>query len=398
MSLIQKILVGFLIPCLFIVLAASFVFVMAFFSPTAENSAQEEVAFPIEVMVVEPLSHQVQLTLTGTVESEQQVGLSTEVSGRVTHVSEGLRPGRRYRKGERIFRIDSRDYEAALTAESARLRGAELELAVEENRQTTAAREVELVGGNDGNSLALRKPHLESAKANLLAAQKAEERAALNVERTSLRAPFNGIVVSESVDVGQWVGPGAVVVQMVGTDAVRILASIPVDQLEHLILPTQKGKEGLASRPSSSTDAGSDIEGSQVTVIHRFSEEKENERKGWVTGLVGRLDAQTRTATLVVTVPNPYAGEGPPLLPGAFVSLRVDGRWTEDVFEVPHKAISQNRLIWVDDNGALAERNVVVGWRTAGKSYVVSGLVKGDRIITTSLSLPIKGMKVKAND
>ena len=381
MNLAQKLLTRVVLPLLLVLIGAGCVGIMAIFSPTAENAEPTEEAVPVKVMVAQPDTHQVKLSLMGQVEAERQVSLSAEVTGRVQSLAKGLRPGRIFEKGETILQIDSRDYRAALAAEIARLRSAELDLAVEENRQKTAAREVELVGGTDANSLALRKPHLERAKANLEATRQSEKKASLNVERTRLRAPFNGVVVSESVDVGQWIGPGNPVVQLVGTDAVRVTASLPIEQLAHVVLPKEEGERGAS-----------------VTVVQQLAGAEAIERTGWVTGVGGALEPKTRTASLVMTIPDPYGADGPPLLPGAFVSVWVNGVEVSDVYAVPHRAVIQNRRVWVEANGVLAEREVVVGWRSPEQSFLTSGLEPGDRIITTNLSLPVMGMKVKSHE
>jgi hypothetical protein len=154
-----------------------------------------------------------------------------------------------------------------------------------------------------------------------------------------------------------------------------------VDQLNRVVLPAKEGEKGA-----------------QVRVVQSQADGQTTTRLGWVTGISGRLDTQTRTATLMVTVPEPYAGEGAPLLPGAFVSVVVEGVSVDSVYAVPHQAVHTNRFIWVDEDGALALREVVIGWRTESESYVLSGLTPGDRVITTNMPLPIKGMKVSSNE
>ena len=381
MNMVQKIVTRAVIPALLLLIGAGCVGIMAVLAPTAKQSDAEETPVAVNVVVAESATHRAVLTLTGQVEAERQVALAVEVAGRVSSMADGLRPGRMFRKGERILQIDARDYEAALAAENARLKSAELELAVEENRQKTAARELELVGGTAGGELALRKPHLERAQANLEANRKARERAALNVERTRLRAPFNGVVVTESVEVGQLIGAGSPVVQMVGTDAVRVTASLPVAQLGQVVLP----------KPGEDT-------GSAVMVAQKLADGGEIARAGTVTGLSGALDPATRTASLMMTIPDPYSEEGPPLLPGAFVSVTVEGVEFSDVYALPHNAVIENRMVWLDVDGELKRRGVVVGWRTKDSSYITDGLQSGDRVVTTTLSLPIEGMKVLGNE
>ena len=355
--------------------------VLTMTSPTATNLPPEESVFPVQTVVVRSATEPVRLQLVGTVEAERQVALSAEVTGRVLRVADELRPGRVFRRGEMIIQLDPRDYEAALAAEHARVRGAELDLAVEQNRQKTAQRELELVG-TKSDDLSLRKPYLARAEANLFAAQKSEERAELNVARARLSAPFDGVVVTENVDVGQWVAPGNPIVQLVGTEAVRVMASLPVDQLNHIVLAS-------ADEPNASSTA---------VVFQQMADGTEVQRRGRVTGISGALDAKTRTASLMVSVPEPYAGDGPPLLPGAMVRLAVIGQSIDGVVAVPHKAVHENSKVWVVEENSLQIRSVTVGWRSADMTYVVSGLGDGDTVITTNMALPVAGMKVQTNE
>ena len=117
-------------------------------------------------------------------------------------------------------------------------------------------------------------------------------------------------------------------------------------------------------------------------------------RSGIVTGVAGALDPATRTASLMMTVAKPYEGDGPPLLPGAFVSAQVEGVEVPDSYAIPHNAVIENRMVWLDEGGVLKRRDVTVGWRTQDTTYVIGGLKPDDRIVTTTLSLPIEGMKV----
>ena len=250
----------------------------------AEKTTPPERVDLVEATRIEAARAQARVEATGTVIADQQVVLSPEVAGRLTWVADGLKPGQRFSKGSTIARIDSRDYEAGVAAERSRLHQAELELSLEENRGTVAAREWDLIGGDasgDG-SLALREPHLEVARANVEAAQASLDRAELNLSRTNIRAPFNAVVLSENVDVGQVIGSASQVAILAGTDRVRVEASVPYDRLSSLAIP---GVDGVTAD-----------EASTATVRHTLGDGSAIVRSGRVVGMGGQLDPQTRTA------------------------------------------------------------------------------------------------------
>ena len=381
MTRLKEIMIRVVIPVLLLSFSLACVGVMTLLAPTAENEMPDEVVFPVEVMEAKVVDTIVMLDRTGTVEAEQRVTLSPEVSGRVVRVARDLRPGRMLDRGEMIVEVDSRDYRTALSVEEARLRQAELELALEEKRQRTSQREWELVGSkSEEEPLALRKPHLALAKANLEASRQAVERAQRNVLRTALRAPFNAVVVSENVDVGQLVGAASGVVTLVGTDGVRVTVSVPVERLGQLDIPGVNAEQG-----------------SRVRVRQALTGQRFIERMGTVSGLVGQLNAGTRTASVLVTVPDPFVEGESPLLPGAFVQVQVIGREFSGVIEVPLSALYEQSHVWVDDKGRLGRREVEVGWSTSESAFVVGGLSGGDKVILTPLSLPVVGMKLDSS-
>jgi len=352
----------------------------------AEKTTPPERVDLVEAMRIDAAPAQARVRATGTVIADQQIVLSPEVTGRITWVADGLKPGQRFARGEAIARIDSRDYEAGVASEQSRLHQAELELSLEENRGAVAVREWELLGSETAGegSLAKREPHLEVARANVEAARASLTRAELNLSRTSIRAPFNAVVLSENVDVGQVVGSGSQVAVLAGTDRVRIEASVPYDRLASLAIP---GVDGI--------DAGS---ASTATVRHTLGDGTAIVRSGRVVGMGGQLDPQTRTATVLVSVDAPYDPPegGLPLLVGAFVDVTIDGRSVDAALVVPRTAVYDGDTVWiVGEDDTLERRTVETGWAMGDSLQVLSGLEAGDDVVTTPLSGPIAGTRVR---
>jgi RND family efflux transporter MFP subunit len=352
--------------------------VLVSMSADAESAPPAEISRPVDVIVASSREVDALVQTTGTVEPARSVVLAPEVAGRITAVADALRPGGRFAEGEVLLRVDARDYQAALAAEEARLAQAKLELALEEKRQLTAEREWELLGRDDvDNALALRRPQLEVARRNLASAEAAVERARLNVRRTTLRAPFNAVVVAENAEVGQVVSSATPnLVSLVGADAVRVNVSVPVEKLSALEIPGFNAEQGSLTRVLQRRSPGPDV-------IH----------EGRVTGVSGQLDAQTRTATLLVTVDNAMEGVEP-LLPGSFVDLEIVGRPLPSTIPLPRAALASGDEVWIVEEGHLARREVTVGWKLSDEVYVTSGIEAGDQVVVSPLSMPIEGMSV----
>ncbi|MCP4871654.1 MAG: efflux RND transporter periplasmic adaptor subunit [Proteobacteria bacterium] len=349
-----------------------------------EKKAPEARIASVEYVEVAAGAPRARIEATGTVEGDRQVSLSSLVIGEVVYVADALDPGGRFRRGATLLRVDPRDYEAAVAQEASRVRKAELDVELEKQRGATAAREWDLLSeGRDASEapLALRGPQLATAEAALVAAQSGHDRAKLNLERTSLQAPFNAMVLNETAELGQVLSPGAPIVTLVGTDRFRVRVAIPVEQLAHVAIPGINGSDGSTARVVQDLGGGQRIE-----------------REARVTQLAGQLDPQTRTAELYLAIDKPLAGDGLPLLPGAFVKVEIDGLPVDGAIAVPRDALVDGAILWtVSSEETLQRRDVTVGWRDGSTAFVIDGLDGGARVVTTPLSLPIEGAPVRAS-
>ncbi|MCO4771479.1 MAG: efflux RND transporter periplasmic adaptor subunit [Deltaproteobacteria bacterium] len=348
----------------------------------AEKAPPEARISAVEFVEVHAGAPVARIDSTGIVEGDKQVALSALVSGEVVWVAKDLDPGARFRAGASLLRVDPRDYEIAVAQEGSRVQQSQLELELETQRQQTAAREWELLGGGKDPSsspLALRKPQFEVAQRQVESAQSGLKRAELNLERTTLKAPFNAMVLSETVEKGQLLSPGAQVVTLVGTDRFRVKVSIPVDKLGSLAIPGVNGSAG------STADVVQDIGGGSTIT-----------RKGRITGLAGQLDPQTRTADLYIAVDKPLEGEGLPMLPGAFVTVSIEGLPVDGAIAIPRDALVGGDNVWtVTSDSTLQSRAVTIAWRDGNEAFVTSGLESGARVVVTPPSLPVEGAKVR---
>ncbi len=355
--------------------------------PHATQAEVEEVATPVEVVIAAPTTLPARVEGTGTVVADAQVVLTPQVGGRIVSVSDALRPGGIVGKGDVLARIDPRDYQLAVTQADSQVAQAQVNLELEQQRAEVAQREWELVGEDrsvDDAALALRQPQLRSAEQALAAAEASLSSAKLSLERSVLRAPFDALVLSEGVDVGQVVGQATQVATLVGTERLRVEVQIPVEDLPSLDIPGMGAETGSPAHVVQELTRGG-------------AGERTIERDGTVMGLGGQIDPATRTATVLIAVDDPLGdGSGLPLLPGAYVEVSMSGRPLPQVATVPDAAVHEGAVVWLVGEGErLVRRDVTVGWRRDGQLYVTDGLSAGDRVVTSPLSLPVEGMAVR---
>ncbi len=335
----------------------------------------------VEVMEVATGTHAARVEVGGTVEADQQVDLVPQVQGEIIRIADGLAPGLPVRRGQRLAQIDDRDLTANLAQAEANLAQARLNLSLEEGRASQATREWELLGESPPTGgLALREPQLAAARAAVDSAEAAVRTARLNVERARLTAPFDALVVSESLDVGQLVGPGAPVARLIGTDRFRVSVSVPVADLRWLSLPDGDGDGG-----------------SEATIVQALGDGTTLTATGRVTRLGGQLDPQTRTASLLVVLDDPLVRpEGQlPILPGAYVRVTLLGAPQPNLVQLPRVALQDGDVVFLADaEDTLRRREVTVAFSTRDHVYISDGLSAGDRVITTPLSLPVEGLSL----
>jgi multidrug efflux system membrane fusion protein len=383
---IKKVLRGVL-PVLIILLGLAGTRALMKLKPKPEKQERAEQVTSVEVIEAQRSEQVARIYATGVVEPARQVTLSPEVSGRVTFVGANVVPGGRVKSGQTIIRVDSRDYELGVDQMAAQVEQAKLNLELELSQQDVRKKEYKLLGNKDVkiSPLALREPQVKTAEVAVKSAESGLRRSELALERTTLRAPFNAMVINEQVEIGQVAAPGAPVATLIGTDRFWITTQVPVERLAYMQL---------------STDGG---EGSEVTIIQDLGTEGQLVRKGRALRLKGGLDPATRTAQVVVGVDNPLdpppgavGNDALPLLPGAFVNVEIDGKKIEDTMVIPRIAMIEGDRVWtVDDDNRLRKAQVSIAWRSDTALYIKDGLAEGTRVVTSPIALPLEGMRVE---
>jgi RND family efflux transporter MFP subunit len=358
--------------------------------PRAQREQVEPIPPLAQVVEARRTTERITIAAMGTVVPAKRVVLQPEVSGRIVTQSSQLLPGGLFKKGDVILQIDRRDYETAVKQQEAAVEQARLEVQLEKGRQVIAKREWKLleediVLDQSSQALALRKPQLKNANVALEAAESMLEQARLQLERTTVFAPFNAVVQEEFVDEGQLVSPQTQLATLIGTDRFWVQVSIPVDRLRWLTF--------------SGTEASGE---SSVRVVQEVTGEISIGRSGRLARLVGDLDPVGRMARVLVEIDDPLglnAKKSPasiPLMLGAYVRVEIEAENAEEVFLLPRTAVREGDQVWIaGEEDRLEVRPVEVLWRSKDTVLIRNGLREGDRIVTNSIPLPIPNMKLR---
>jgi RND family efflux transporter MFP subunit len=357
--------------------------------PTAQQSgATKQTAMLVDVVTVQKGNYKPIINATGTVRPSQDLSISPKVSGEVVKLSNSFKPGGFVKKGDLLLQIDKSDYEIELIEANAALQRAESELSLELGLQQTAKKEYQQLEDSisaENKSLVLREPQLKTVKANVDAARANVRRAELNLNRTSLTAPFDAHIVNRQVNIGSQVSPGNDLGWMVGQKTYWIEAAIPSSKLKWLTFPD------------------SDSEGSEVIIRNRTSWGDGKSRTGFLFSSIGALQDQTRMARVLIEIEDPLAqaieNENlPALMIGAFVDVNISGEELSNVVRINRDYIRDNNTVWVMQNQKLEIRTADIIFKDAKYAYVTNGLQDNDRVVITNLSTVIDGVDLRLKE
>lgn len=348
----------------------------------------------VETVRVKAEAGSVWVRSTGIVQAARSVTLSAEVPGQVVLVSSQFVTGGDFKKGDVLLQIEPSTYQNAVAVATADVTQRQLEVLLAEEEAAIARDEWDRLKeryGDEGvpptsilGSLVLREPQLKLSKAALLGSKAQLEDAQYRLERTKIRAPFNGRILNRMADIGQYVGLGGVVASFYGTDVIEIPVALTSSQAALL------------------TDLYTlDVDAAPRVVQVRSSFASDGDVwEGHVHRVEGALDEITRTLRVIVRVEAPYDTErgGQPLLIGSFANVEIEGRRLERFFSLPRDALREGNQLWMYKNGTLSVRNVSVVQIFENTVLVDGGINDGEVVITTRLAYVVDGMHVRAVD
>jgi RND family efflux transporter MFP subunit len=371
-----------LVPVLIVLIALAVAFGLVRTRTNMQPSQPQAAPLAVRVVDVNPGPVQLLVHAQGTVAPRTESELVPEVSGNVTWVSPNLVSGGYFEAAEPLLRIDDRDYRAAVQRAEATLSRAEaeLDLAQFEYERTEDLHARQLVSRAD---LEAKLRSARVAEASLQDARLVLETAQRDLSRTALSAPFDGLVRSEQVDVGQFISRGASIATVYATDYVEVRLPIADQQLAYLNVPlTQRGEID-----------------EQLAPTLRLTAEFAGRRQTW-SGTLARTEAEIDPGSrMVYAIARVRADDDenvldPPV--GLFVQAEIEGIALNDVVVLPRSALrNESQVLVVDSENRLYFRDVDVLRVYRDEVYVTGGLAAGERVSVSALQTVVDGMRVQ---
>lgn len=352
-------------------------------APQQRNSSGPQIV--VETLDVGARDYSVALESYGIIQPRTRSMLSAQVEGQILDLNPNLRDGGFFERGDILVTIDSRDYAADVSIAEATLADARQVLAEAEARSNQAREDWGRLG-NQGEipDLVLRVPQLEAARARVLSAESSLRKVRLDLERTQIRAPFAGRVLTKFVDLGQVVSRNAQLAEIYATDIVEIRLPIRNRDLSFIDLPEIYRHSDETENTGGRVEVLSDLAG-QAT---------------WEAELVrteGAIDETARQLHVIAQIIDPFAApaEGQtPLKIGQYVTAKLEGKTVPDAFVIPNNTIYQGTYVYVVEDGILARRDIDILWQNEEEAVISSGLATGDQLVTTALGQVTSGVRV----
>lgn len=335
----------------------------------------------VEVTAVKSYQGQAEVTGEGVVATLREVMISAEVSGKVAEVGANVKMGGQVRAGELLLRIDSADYQNALDQANAQIAEAEMMITQEKARRDQALRDWKKLGSGEPSDLLSRKPQLKSAEARLASVRTEVALARRNLERTEIRAPFDGIIRSEIVERG-----------MIVTPAAELMALFSPSELE-VMVPVALSNYGTLSRDQDGNLAGEAV----------LSGSLGGEEVTWPGRIVrssGEVASGALTAGVVVAI-EPAAHEGelrfPP--PGLFVKATLMGNDLDGAVIIPREAVrGADEVFVLNEKDEIEMRRLKIVRSSRDEVLATAGVQPGERLIMTRMNSAVDGMRVQVAD
>lgn len=360
-------------------------------NPTTVEEAAVEI-IPVSVRVAEVSLESVELVVgsQGKVQAAQTVSLSSAVAGPIEWISPSMESGGYIEAGGVLLRLQTSDFETALERSRANMQQtlAESEFADAELERLQELAERRLASDSQLQD-AQRRAEVNLAR--LADAEASFRQAELDLERTELRAPFNAVIQSRDVELGQYVNRAQSVAVLFGADEVEVRVPLAMRQLGFLDIPLgQRGEIPEQYAP-------------EVTLTGTYGGQ-EYQWQGKLVRIEASIDPNSNTVQTIIRVPQPSVSDqwamqqhkAIPLPIGLYVEADIKGRTVDNIISLPRSVIrNNNQVLVVDAENKMYFREVEIFRLEEQQVLISGGILPGERICISPIQAVVDGMAVQ---
>ena len=385
-----------------LIIGCGIAFAIYITAPKPQRNTEAKPVRLVETMTLVRVNERPQWVGGGEVSAAQRVQIAAQVSGRIEKIDPKAVPGAQLEKDQLLASIEKKDFQLQVQQQRAAVIQAQANLDLEKGQALLAKEEYELAvrqimarnGGlvdenqqlsDEGNALVLRKPQIAAAEAGLKTAQANLALMQLYLERTHIKMPFKGQVISRSANTGSQVSTNNALFDLVATD--EFWLQVKVSQQ---FLPL--------------------LDSSHTVIIKQGDYQREAE----ILHSLIEVDARDRQAKVLVSIKNPLSenavdntgteiddqsGEKSnflsSLLLGSYVDCILFAKPIPDAYVIENRYIKEGGYVWVVNDNKLYKRDLTIAYQGRDKSWVENGFMAGDVLLTSSLGVITEGTPVR---
>jgi multidrug efflux pump subunit AcrA (membrane-fusion protein) len=421
-----------------------------------EKLPEQELVRTLRVLQIKPTTIVPRVSGFGESAASKFFQAIAEVKGKIVNLHPELKAGSFVRAGELLVAIDTTDveitiqklqaeiarYEASVQELRATQENLESGLAIEQSSWKLVKRELERIESlskrnaasasevdnqrrsvlaqqqsvqNLQSSLNLFPAQIKSAEASIAVSQANLASSQRDLDRCRIVAPFNCRLGTVDLERNEVVSVGQQLLTAQSIDKLEIEAQFALDKVASLFRPNSQSPSSQSTVDAETLDEfrhgrlNPNLAVNLQDLVRDFFDVDVTIRYG--TGLTRttreakferlreRLDPQTRTVGIVVSIDRPFEREGdarkngPPPVPGTYCEVELRGKPLVNSWIVPRSAIHNDCIFFVDDENRLRKRDVEV--RLVQRNFAaLAGLGPGTRVVVSDPSPAIEGMLI----
>ncbi|MEP2280178.1 efflux RND transporter periplasmic adaptor subunit [Maribacter sp.] len=302
-----------------------------------KTSEQTTSATTVKGLILQPQKFNDNISLSGTIEANEQIEIRSEVSGVVESIN--FKEGSKVVQGQVLFKVNDIELQAQLS----KVRTAQ-KLASENERRAKLLLEKQ----------AISQEEYEIVSADFQSASAESQLIQAQLSKTIVRAPFSGTIGLRSISKGTYVTPITPIAKLVNTSKLKITFSIPEKYASEV---------GIGSNLTFTTS------------------DSKMEHDAKVYAVEPEVEIATRTLKMRAIAEN---SEGK-LYPGTYANVMLPLESVDDALMVPSESlipVQNGKRIFISEKGKAKEIDVEIGARTGNEVRVLTGLKVGDTILT----------------
>jgi len=353
-------------------------------SPEVKPEEVARIIPMVDSTTLEKTSINIIIDSQGTIIPRTESQLYPEIRGEVVYVSPKLDEGSSFNEGDILLRIDSRDYELDIKTAEASLDDAKTALSIAQAESNFEREQWELSNSGDASDLRLKIPQLKKAESTVEAAEANLEKLKRNLEKTTIKAPYDGLVRKKNVDRGTVIGPGYLIANIYAIDYVEVKLPIPDEDLSFLDIPLDGSQINKSNQP--------------LVMLKGSLGGKNIEWEGRIVRMEAEFDPKSRMAILIARVSDPYKYKFP-LRVGQFVEAEITGRNYNNLYIIDRELIkNKNQVVTINRaDSTLKYEDINVLRYVDDTALINGGLPDEVSVCITNLDVMYNGMKIRIN-